>query len=113
MITFRITFVVCLFAQTNYANHVCRKTRMFISSLYSGKRQFVMDNEFPYAFSPEILHKVIWSADELTPEEYHRCIEREYSTKDYDIVVFVNPVHRKSVRGVHHGHALLRKKLSA
>lgn len=72
-----------------------------------------MDNEFPYAFSPDVIHKVIWSADELTIEEYRLCLNKHFSDADYDIVMFINPIHQKSVAGVHHGHALMRKKQAA
>nr|XP_039250403.1 uncharacterized protein YPL067C-like [Styela clava] len=76
---------------------------------YRGKRIVMADNEFPYAFSPEISHKVIWSVEDLCAEDYRQFVNRDYPEEDYDIMVFVNPVHLKSVRGVHHGHALIRR----
>lgn len=70
----------------------------------------IMDNEYPYALSSDVLHKVIWSADELTVDEYRPHLNKHFSDNDYDIVMYMNPPQLKSVPGVHHCHAFMRMK---
>lgn len=78
-----------------------------------GERVKIMENEFPYAFSSDVLHKVIWSADELTIEEYRRHLNKHFSDADYEIEMYINPPQLKSVPGVHHGHGFMRKRQTA
>lgn len=66
-------------------------------SVFVGEHVKVMDNEFPYAFTPDVLHKVIWSATELSIDEYRNHLKKHFSDDEYDIVMFVNPPQLKSV----------------
>ncbi|KAI8815310.1 hypothetical protein BJ742DRAFT_848181 [Cladochytrium replicatum] len=72
-------------------------------------RTFAHPNDFPYATAGGIVHWVVWSVDPLTLEDTEKVLRNELGS-DYDIVVFENPVYRKTIPDVSHTHGFVRKK---
>nr|XP_039249751.1 uncharacterized protein LOC120327510 [Styela clava] len=75
-----------------------------------GFRVVIVENEFPYALTPDIRHFIIWSCKDISLEEYLEQVEKEFPRNKFDIIIFENPSERKSVNGVSHAQVFVRDK---
>ncbi|KAI3630396.1 hypothetical protein MIR68_011831 [Amoeboaphelidium protococcarum] len=67
-------------------------------------------NDFPYKFEAGILHYCLWSNQDLSRNFIVEYISEAFDCRVYDMLWFMNPPHKKTIKNVWHVHILLRKR---
>jgi len=79
-----------------------RKKQAILTQVDLEKLAFVL-NDFPYNFTPNIKHFVLWSLAPLNDEEISKHLSR-FLKADEKYLVFRNPPARQSIKEVFHVH---------
>ena len=68
-------------------------------------------NDFPYSLEQDITHYCLWSTHALNEHAIERHLRVSFPGRvfDEDLIWFMNPEHRKSIRDVWHVHVFIRK----
>ena len=69
-------------------------------------------NDFPYNFSPDVTHMVLWKVGEgaITGSEIEAAVEELRREGAEECSWWINPPHLKSIKDLDHAHILARKK---
>ncbi|KAI8090884.1 uncharacterized protein B0P05DRAFT_527818 [Gilbertella persicaria] len=70
----------------------------------------ILPNDFPYAVEEGISHILLWSQVPLKQPYVEEILEKNYGSKYYEWVYFVNPPDIQSVRKLPHVHVFMRQK---
>ncbi|RUS22730.1 hypothetical protein BC937DRAFT_87541 [Endogone sp. FLAS-F59071] len=70
-------------------------------------------NDFGYAIDPSIDHFLIWSPQPLRAERVAEIVEKEFESKRFEAVYFVNPAKLQSVKNISHVHVFVRLREGA
>lgn len=62
----------------------------------------ILENSFPYSLERGILHKVVWSVEDMSRDQVVEFARKEYPENLFDIVIFVNPNSMKSITKPYH-----------
>jgi len=89
----------------------CGKRQSASCHSFADKSFVVALNDFPYNLAPEITHYIVWSTNSSAElAEYESVLKRKFDPSDYEVLVFENLHHNKSVKSVAHVHAYVRRR---
>lgn len=66
-------------------------------------------NDYPYAFTPDVLHYCLWSTHEMTEAQVDTHLAQSLNARTHEWLWFCNPPSQKSIRTIWHIHCLVRR----
>ena len=77
----------------------------------SEEKIILVENKFPYSLEKGIKHYVVWSLEKkISPADAREIVENSFPSKKFDILMFENAEHNKSIKSIPHVHIFIRKR---
>lgn len=99
-----ILFIDCMYHTDGRYNHVKSE------DIESGRVVVFRKNDFPYNLDNGVEHFLLWSNQDLSPDEIDVYIQ-ENTHGALDTLYFINPAELKSIPELWHAHVMVLKQV--